>query len=97
MITAKEIDAQLTTAIKKFGSYTYDDKGSSEVMELEPIISSFKESKDPVQVVAVLAELDRKRRNSRLVSDLISNLDNWEAPYGNLLFDPGYPVIKKYY
>ncbi len=77
-ITAEEIDTKLTAAIKQFGSYSYYDKGSHEVMDLGPIIVSLKKL-TPEEAAALLTKLDKKKRNDRLVSDLVSELDSWKA------------------
>ena len=96
MITAKEIDKKLIEAIKRFGTYHYEDKRSHEIMDLNPILESFKGSNDPAAVLEVLETLDKKKRNEILVSDLVSSLDDWDELFDNPQFAE-HELLRKYY
>ena len=91
-ITAQEIDSELTAAIKRFGTYSYYDKGAREIMDLDVIVSRLKDTDDVEYVLSVLRQLDKKKRNDCLMTDLVCSLDDWSE-----LFESDDSVIAKYY
>ena len=91
-ITAVDIDKQLAAAIKKFGMYSYEDKGPDEIMDLTPIVAHLTETNDVPYVLDVLHELNKKKRNSRLVETIICMLDGWDE-----FIDSDDDIIKEYY
>lgn len=77
----KECLTELGLALKRFGTYEYDDKGPHEVMHLSPLISKFREL--PVTEAAeVLLELAASpkydERGSALAETLLAYMEDWE-------------------
>jgi len=74
----KKILNELDEAIKKFGIYSYQDKGASEVINLEPLEEELN-SLSTQEVIDVLKYLlDNHQDSERLVEELISSLDQRE-------------------
>jgi len=96
LMTAKEIDKKLTEAIKRFGTYQYEDKRSYGIMDLNPILENLRESNDPGTVLKILMELDKKKRNEVLVCDLVCGLDDWDELFDNEEFS-SHMLLQKYY
>jgi len=74
----EKIISELDNAIKKFGSYSYHDKGASEIMELSKIVNDLNSmsTKEVVEVLKYI--LDNHNDSKILVDELISSLDNRE-------------------
>jgi hypothetical protein len=79
MITSKDILKQLKAALKKFGEYSFDDKGASEVMDLDAICAELRHmpAKDAGEVLKQV-EAGDKERGQALVDQLASNME--ESP-----------------
>jgi GTPase involved in cell partitioning and DNA repair len=74
-----EIMNKIDYAIEQFGKYTFDDKGSHEVMDISKIVSKL--SKKSIEETAnILSEiLDNykdEKRSKRVVDDIIGEFDN---------------------
>lgn len=70
------IISKLDIAIKRFGSYSYHDKGASEVMNLLEIESILK-VKSAVEISNILKYvLDNHNDATLLVDELLSSLDD---------------------
>lgn len=76
MITSKQILDELQSALKEFGTYSFDDKGPDEVMNLLPIITELK-SLTAKQAGLILKEVasSKNERGKRLAESLVSDLD----------------------
>lgn len=69
---------ELDEAIEKFGIYSYQDKGASEIINLEPLEEELN-SLSTQEVIDVLKYLlDNHQDSKRLVEELISSLDQRE-------------------
>lgn len=73
--------SELGQALKRFGTYSFDDKGPVEVMDLEELIDEIRQL--PVEdAVAVLQTLDASEeyegRASTLASELIAGMQDWD-------------------
>jgi hypothetical protein len=79
MITSKDILKQLKSALKQFGTYSFDDKGAHEVMDLDAICAELRSmpAKDAGKVMKQV-EAGDKERGQALVDQLASNMD--ESP-----------------
>ena len=81
MITSKEIVKQLKTALKKFGEYSFLDKGPSEVMFVDPIVAELRKmsAEDAGKVLKEVAGLHKHGQflANNLVSDLESMPEDW--------------------
>ncbi len=77
----KECLSELGLALKRFGTYQYDDKGPHEVMELEPLIAKFQEL-SAIKAAEVLLEIAASpkydNRGSYLAQTLLSFMEDWE-------------------
>jgi len=70
--------AAIKEAVRQFGSYTYDDKGPREVMEVEEFVHKFR-TLDPVIAGNTLLHLAKRNgRAEMLVSDILCNLQEWD-------------------
>jgi hypothetical protein len=98
MITAKDIQTKLNTAIKQFGEYTYYDKGASEIIDVEFIANQLYVIEDTIKIVSILKKLDEKDTNGPLISELIGMLmENYETGFADELAEKGEELISKYY
>jgi hypothetical protein len=75
----KECLAAIKEAVKQFGSYSYDDKGPHEVMDVDVYTDQFRVL-DPVIAGNTLLHLAKRNgRAEMLVSDILCNLQEWDA------------------
>ncbi len=77
----KECLTELGVALKQFGTYSFDDKGPYEVMDVESLARKLRVM--PVaEATTVLLELaaspEHKGRGNSLASTLVGELDDWE-------------------
>ena len=79
MITSKEILKRLKSALKQFGTYSFDDKGASEIMDLDSIVAELRHmpAKDAGEVLKQV-EAGDEERGQALVDQLASNME--ESP-----------------
>lgn len=72
---------KLGIALKRFGTYSYDDKGPQEVINVNELATKIKKL-DPAEAIAVLLEINTSKkyegRGSYLASTLICNLQDWD-------------------
>jgi hypothetical protein len=77
----KECLSELGLALKRFGTYQYDDKGPHEVMDLEPLIAKFQKlsAAEAVEVLREIAESPKyNNRGSILTETLLAYMEDWE-------------------
>ena len=72
---------ELGVALKRFGTYSFDDKGPSEVMDIDRLVRKLRVM--PVaEATSVLLELascnEYDGRSNELASVLVSELDDWD-------------------
>lgn len=60
MITSTEILEKLDEALKKFGTYSFDDKGPDEVMDIDSIVKQLK-ILTPEQAGSILKEVSSSK------------------------------------
>jgi hypothetical protein len=77
----KECLTELGIALKRFGTYSFDDKGPSEVMDIDSLLEKFRAM--PVEKAAeVLVELAASRehdgRGMWLASTLVGEMEDWD-------------------
>jgi hypothetical protein len=86
MMSADRVYAECTDALhkglKEFGEYSYNDKGSSEILEIQPLEDSLK-GLGPKGAAEVLNRLYESENGERLTSDLVCALDFWGGEDGN--------------
>ncbi len=83
MITSKEIIKQLKTALKKFGEYSFLDKGPSEVMFVDPIVAELKKM-SAADAGRVLKEVAGAHEHGQfLANHLVSCLDGQPEDWFN--------------
>ncbi len=76
MITAAEIRKQVKAGIKRFGRYTFEDKGLHEVLDTKPITAALAEC-TAEEAAAVLKEVrETDPDGEKIVDDLVVNLDH---------------------
>ena len=72
---------ELGLALKLFGTYSFDDKGAHEVMDVDVLEEKFRKL-SPDDAATVLLALSKSKkhggRGAVLASDLISNMDDWD-------------------
>jgi hypothetical protein len=75
LITAKECIAKIRQAIKTFGTYSYDDKGPGEVMDMPAIIKAM-EDMTGKQIADVLADIRSKYKanGERFIGEVMVDL-----------------------
>ena len=74
----RKILTELDNAIKRFGVYTYHDKGASEIMELATIDKELNDlsTEEVIKILKYL--LDNHQDSKILVDELVQNLDHRE-------------------
>ena len=84
--------SDLTTALEQFGTYQFFDKGSYEVMDLDPILDELKamHPEDAADVLCeVLAQSESVSPNAgcvhRLVGDLLEDLQDIDDGWWDIL------------
>ena len=80
---ANTILAAAQSALKQFGTYTFDDKGPHEVMELDQFVEVLRkmpanEAAEAIRTVASGATLGGATRSARLASALIGEMEDWD-------------------
>ncbi len=79
-ITAKEIESELKAAIRKFGKYSYEDKGAFEILDVDAMAERIAQL-EPDAAADLMDVLYKKPINHRLISDLVVVLqgcpDDW--------------------
>lgn len=84
-MTAPDIIKQMKKAIKSFGEYSFEDKGPSEVMDLDPIIESLK-SETPGTAKSIIEEVyNHDRFGAILAAELVINLDDTDEEWWDSL------------
>lgn len=77
----KECLTELGVGLKLFGTYSFDDKGPSEVMEIEPLVAKFRVL-DATEAARVLVELSKSPehdgRGNYLASALVGEMEDWD-------------------
>lgn len=76
----KTANTEYRTAIKKFGTYSFWDKGPSEVMNLSPFVSALREmtAEDAAQKLKELSDMGDGQ--ARVVNEMLVDLqdmDEW--------------------
>ena len=80
----KDAQAALKTALKEFGTYSFDDKGPYEVMEIEPLEKRLREF-SPQDAATGLCQLaakgDREERVAEYLANCLEDLPDadWEV------------------
>lgn len=81
---------ELGLALKRFGTYTFDDKGAEEVMDVEVLEEKFRKM-TPEDAATVLLALSRSKkhggRGEALASTLICNMQDWDELFAVDGFD----------
>ena len=77
---------ELGVALKRFGTYSFDDKGPSEVMDIDRLVGKLRVM--PVaEATTVLLELaaspEHKGRGNSLASTLVGELEDWDELFEN--------------
>jgi hypothetical protein len=75
---AIEILSALEGALKEFGTYSFDDKGAHEVMELNSFTTRLKALpiKDAGEILKLVGEGRSDGRSEELRDTLVGNMDN---------------------
>lgn len=76
MITANEIVAKLDEALKKFGTYSFEDKGAQEVMDLKEITSKLEKMTSSKAGEVMKSVAEKHDYGQSLINQLASALDN---------------------
>jgi hypothetical protein len=77
---------ELGVALKRFGTYSFDDKGPYEVMDIDPLLRKLRVM--PVaEATAVLLELAASRehegRGNSLAHALVGELEDWDELFAH--------------
>lgn len=86
-ITSDEIVKDLKEALERFGTYSFDDKGPSEVMDLDEIVSELRgmSAKD---AGAIMKEVVAKnKRGQHLIDCIASCLDDTPDAWFNEMIE----------
>jgi hypothetical protein len=78
--------SQLGEALKHFGTYSFDDKGASEVMDLDDLLEPLQKlpAKEAGTVLLELAKSPKyEGRGERLASELLLELQDWDELFEN--------------
>lgn len=84
---AADILTELGTALKQFGTYSFDDKGAYEVMDIDAIAAQLREmtAANAAKVIIEVARSKKyKGRGLSVAETIVEQLDDW-----NELFDIG--------
>ena len=77
----EKILKDLGSALKRFGTYSFDDKGAREVMHTSDIVNKLKEL-GPKDAGLVLLEISQSPlydgRGEQLAQELICSMDDWD-------------------
>jgi hypothetical protein len=77
----KECLTELGLALKRFGTYSFDDKGPHEVMHLPSLLDKFRElsATEAAEVLRELAASPKySNRGSYLAETLLAYMEDWE-------------------
>jgi hypothetical protein len=81
-ITAAEIISQYKDAIKDFGTYTFDDKGADEVMDIRALAMAIEKlpAEEAAKILVEVAKYDEAtdRRTVVVASDIVMYHQEWE-------------------
>ena len=89
--------SELCDAVEQFGTYSYHDKGASEIMHLSPLLNQLKgmSVKEVGDSLCALLEKEHKKFDAEtLVQDLVLSLDS-EEWFDELL--DNYPDLAEFY
>lgn len=82
----KECLAELGVALKRFGTYSFDDKGPSGVMDIDLLVEKLRVL-PVVEATAVLLELascnEYDGRSNELACELVAELEDWDELFEN--------------
>ena len=86
-ITSNEIVKDLIEALSMFGTYTFDDKGPHEVMDLDYIVGELRElsAKDAGTIMKEVAA--KNDRGQHLIDHIASGLDDMPDAWFNEMLD----------
>ena len=89
---AEECLAAIAAACKQFGTYSYDDKGPDEVMEVRDLVRKFQalDVKAAAHSLRILGNSPKHGNRGRMLAhSLLSDMEDWDE-----LFDqPGIPEL----
>jgi len=75
-MTSKEIIKKMNQAIKQFGEYSFQDKGASEVMDLESIANALK-LETTENTKSILEDIYHHSENGKqLAGELVNSIDD---------------------
>lgn len=85
----RKLLAELAAALRKFGNYSFDDKGPAEVMDIAPLVNDLR-GLPAAEAAQVLRELALSRASGRdrprsLATHLVGEMEHWE----DLFAQPG--------
>lgn len=74
MVTTQECIDAIEEALKLFGTYTYEDKGAEEVIEMEPFYEKFQKM-SLTEVKNVLDELKEFEYGNRFIEAVLNDFE----------------------
>ena len=77
----KECLTELGLTLKQFGTYSFDDKGPHEVMNIEPLLKKFRAmpaEKAAEVLVELAASPKHNGRGESLASTLVGAMEDWD-------------------
>ncbi len=81
MITANEITTKLDEALKRFGTYQFEDKGADEIMDMQEIAEKLK-TMTSTQAGQVMKQVASSHdRGQQLINDLVMSLDSMDEEW----------------
>lgn len=88
IMTSKIILAKLNEALKKFGTYSFDDKGADEIMDIASINGKLRKL-SPEKAGLILKEVinSSNKRGKALAECLVSDLDDMPEKWFNTLLE----------
>jgi poly(3-hydroxybutyrate) depolymerase len=93
MLTLKDYKAKVKEALTLFGTYTFGDKGSYEVMDVAELVTDL-ESKSPADAAKILVGLSKGNQyHAQLAGDLICELQEWDK-WDELFAQPGMDKVE---
>lgn len=91
VLLAIEFDAEIKQAIKRFGRYSFNDKGPHEVMDVESCARRLR-ALPALDALSVLKDLAKSQDGCALVSSLLGLIEDWDG-----LFQLDEEFISEYY
>lgn len=73
---------RLTLAKKRFGEYTYHDKGAHEVMDIDELVQELRKLSDE-EAIEELLLLSEEDDTFLLVSGILQSVEDWDALFEN--------------